>query len=55
MYFSRCGFCDIPYKVIAKAESFAEDREYIGRIANVTFTTIGKDIKVWTIKLLTEF
>ena len=41
-FISRCGFCDVPYKVIAKAETFAEDQKFIGKLANVDFATIGK-------------
>ena len=32
----------MPYKVIAKAENFADDQKFIGRLANVTFQKIGK-------------
>jgi len=30
----------MPYKVIAKAENFADDQKFIGRLANVTFQKI---------------
>ena len=40
-FISRCGYCDIPYKVIAKAENFEEDRKFIGKLANVYFKPIG--------------
>jgi len=43
-YISRCGYCEIPYKIIAKAETFAEDQKYIGRLANVNFTTLEKHV-----------
>ena len=36
-YISRCGFCNIPYKVISKAETFAEDLKFIGKLANFDF------------------
>jgi len=39
-FISRCGYCDMPYKVIAKAENFADDQKFIGRLANVTFQKI---------------
>jgi len=34
-FISRCAFCDIPYRVIAKAETFEEDQLYIGQLAGV--------------------
>jgi len=34
-FISRCAFCDIPYRVIAKAETFQEDQQYIGQLAGV--------------------
>merc|ERR1719308_832409 len=34
-FISRCAFCDIPYRVIAKAETFLEDQQYIGQLAGV--------------------
>ena len=40
-FISRCGYCDIPYTVIATAENIAEDQKYIGHMANVTFHKIG--------------
>lgn len=39
-FISRCGYCNIPYKVIAKAENFAEDQKFIGRLANIDFKPI---------------
>ena len=39
---SRCGYCDIPYKVIAKAENFAEDQKFIGKLANIDFKPLGR-------------
>ena len=36
-YISRCGFCNIPYQVISKAETFAEDLKFIGKLANFDF------------------
>ena len=39
---SRCGYCDVPYDVIATAENIAEDQKYIGHMANVTFHKIGR-------------
>jgi len=34
-FISRCAYCDIPYRVIAKAETFEEDQQYIGQLAGV--------------------
>ena len=31
-YFSRCGYCIIPFKVIAKMETMGEDMKYIGEM-----------------------
>ena len=42
-FISRCGFCDVPYTVIARAETMIEDLEFIGMMANVTFTNMGED------------
>lgn len=39
-FISRCGYCDVPYTVIARAETIAEDQKYIGHMANVTFHKI---------------
>ena len=41
-FISRCGYCNIPYKVIAKAENFAEDQKFIGRLANIDFKSISR-------------
>ena len=41
-FISRCGYCDIPYKVIARAENFDEDRKFIGKLANIDFKTLGR-------------
>ena len=43
-FISRCGYCDIPYKVIAKAENFAEDQKFIGKLANIDFKPVGRYI-----------
>ena len=31
-YFSRCGYCIIPFKVIAQMETMGEDMKYIGEM-----------------------
>ena len=41
-FINRCGYCDIPYKVIAKAEDFAEDQIFIGKLANIDFKPLGR-------------
>ena len=41
-FISRCGYCTINYKVIAKLETFNEDRKFIGKLADVDFETIGR-------------
>ena len=41
-FLARCGYCDINYTVIAKSESFTEDRKLIGKLANVEFQNIGR-------------
>ena len=43
-FINRCGYCDVPYKVIAKAEDFAEDQIFIGKLANIDFQPLGKNI-----------
>ena len=41
-FISRCGYCDIPYTIIVKAETLAEDQKYLGLMANVEFMKIGE-------------
>ena len=41
-FISRCGYCRFNYKVIAKLETFNEDRKFIGKLADVDFETIGR-------------
>ena len=41
---NRCGYCNIPYKVIAKAENFAQDQKFIGKLANIDFKPLGRHI-----------
>ena len=43
-FISRCGYCDIPYKVIARAENFDEDTKFIGKLANIDFKPLGRYI-----------
>ena len=49
-FISRCGYCDIPYKVIAKAENFAEDQKFIGKLANIDFKPLGRYIPYYAIR-----
>ena len=46
-FISRCGYCDIPYKVIARAENFDEDRKFIGKLANIDFKTLGMQVYIF--------
>jgi len=39
-FISRCAFCNIPYKVVARAETFTEDQFYIGQLAGVHFEQV---------------
>lgn len=34
---NRCAYCSMPYKIIAKYETFEKDLRYIEQLANVTF------------------
>jgi len=43
-FISRCGYCDIPYKVIAKAENFAQDQKFIGKLGNIDFKTVATHV-----------
>lgn len=43
-FISRCGYCDVPYKIIAKAENFEADQKFIGHMANVTFEKIESHV-----------
>ena len=40
-FISLCSYCDIPYRVIVKAETIKEDQKNLGLMANVTFPEIG--------------
>ena len=54
-FISRCGYCDIPYKVIAKAENFAEDQKFIGKLANIDFKPLGRYIPCYAISFNISF
>ena len=40
-FISRCAYCDIPYMIIARAETFQEDQKFLGLLAGVEFTNIA--------------
>ena len=39
-FISRCAYCTVPYVVISKAETFEEDKRFIGDMAGVQFEDI---------------
>ena len=39
-FISRCAYCSVPYAVISKAETFEEDKRFIGEMAGVQFEDI---------------
>ena len=41
-FISRCGYCDVPYTAIARAETLAEDMQFMGMMANVSFSNNGE-------------
>ena len=41
-FISRCGYCNVNYKIISKSETFNEDRKFIGKLADVDFETLGR-------------
>ena len=41
-YISRCGYCDVHYTAIARAETLAEDMQFMGMMANVSFSNNGE-------------
>ena len=41
-FISQCGYCTFDYKVIAKLETFNEDRKFIGKLADVDFEAFGR-------------
>ena len=55
-FISRCGYCNVPYKVVAKAENFAEDQKFIGRLANIDFKPISSKwiLLIWLHSIITE-
>ena len=41
-FISRCAYCSVPYAVISKAETFEEDKRFIGLMAGIQFEDIQK-------------
>ena len=39
-FISRCAYCSVPYAVISKAETFEEDKRFIGKMAGIQFEDI---------------
>ena len=39
-FISRCAYCSVPYAVISKAETFEEDKQFIGVMAGIQFEDI---------------
>ena len=36
-FIAECSYCEIPYAVIARTETFEEDQKFIGQLAGVNF------------------
>ena len=41
-YIAKCGYCDYPFKIIAKKETFDQDQKFIGKLAGVEFSSQSK-------------
>ena len=41
-YIAKCGYCDYPFKIIAKKETFDQDQKFIGQLAGVEFSSQSK-------------
>lgn len=41
-YIAKCGYCDFPFKIIAKKETFDQDQKFIGKLAGVEFSKQSK-------------
>ena len=39
-FISRCAYCSVPYAIVAKAETFEEDKQFIGVMAGIQFEDI---------------
>ena len=39
---SRCAYCQVPYTVVAKVETLAEDLKFIGKLTSVNFQPVGR-------------
>ena len=42
-FISKCAYCSVPYAVIAKAETFEEDKRFIGKMAGIQFDDIHQN------------
>ena len=40
-FISRCAYCDMPYLIITKAETFHEDQKFLGQLAGVEFPSLA--------------
>jgi len=45
-YISRCAFCDVPYRVIVRSETFSEDVAFISELSGVKFPSKTKALHV---------
>jgi len=43
-FISRCGYCDVPYSIIVKAENYLVDQKFLGKMANVTFAELESHV-----------
>ena len=40
-YIAKCGYCDFPFKIIAKKETFKQDQRFIGKLAGIQFSSMS--------------
>ena len=41
-YIAKCGYCDFPFKIIVKKETFDQDQKFIGKLAGLEFSSQSK-------------
>ena len=41
-YIAKCGYCDFPFKIIAKLETLSQDQKFIGQLAGVQLSSLRK-------------
>ena len=41
-YIAKCGYCDFPFKIIAKLETLSQDQKFIGQLAGVEISSLRK-------------